>query len=134
MKKTSPKLNFEIVKLIDDSSWSEFVQNVYGKPYCFQQQDGCRSRGVYLLEVPDNQAEDFESGGENEDEDGELMGTSLESWLARDPKEPLEGQEYDWQLTNWWEKNFYPTIEILANDLHSKGLLEEGEYIINVNW
>jgi hypothetical protein len=34
----------------------------------------------------------------------------------------------------WWERNFYPDIQIVANDLHSKDLLEAGTYIIEIDW
>ena len=39
-----------------------------------------------------------------------------------------------WAIDLWWERNFYPNIQMVANDLHSKGLLEAGEYTINIDW
>ena len=40
--------------------------------------------------------------------------------------------EFNNQL--FWERNFYPNVNMIANDLHSKGLLESGEYIIVIDW
>lgn len=34
-------LKFETKKIIDCFDWDELVTETYGKPYCFQQQDGC---------------------------------------------------------------------------------------------
>ena len=64
----------------------------------------------------------------------EIMGVKFETWLKRDPKQPLKNQQYDWELGMFWERNFYPDIDTLANDLHKKGLLEAGEYAINIDW
>jgi len=62
------------------------------------------------------------------------MGVSFKAWLARDPKQKLEGQEYDYELSLWWDRNFYPDVQMVANDLHAKGLLESGEYLIDIDW
>jgi len=123
-------------KVIDEDEWSEFVSKTYGRPYHFQQQDGCRNRGVIGLTVPDNY--DWESEAEDdipEDSDDEYPNAvKFEKWLERDPKQPLKGQEYDWELSMWWQRQFYPHIETVANDLHKKGLLEAGDYLINIDW
>ena len=39
-----------------------------------------------------------------------------------------------WLIDLWWKRNFYPDIEMVANDLHAKGLLEAGEYAIDIDW
>ena len=33
----------------------------------------------------------------------------------------------------WYERNFYPSEEMIVNDLYEKGLLEAGEYEIDVD-
>ena len=33
-----------------------------------------------------------------------------------------------------WERNFYPNIQAVANDLYKKGLLETGDYWIDIDW
>lgn len=45
-------LNIQTKKVIEVDDWNEFVKEFYGKPYNFQQQDGCKDRGVFHLEVP----------------------------------------------------------------------------------
>jgi hypothetical protein len=34
----------------------------------------------------------------------------------------------------FWDRNFYPNVQMVANDLHKKGLLEAGEYSIRIDW
>lgn len=33
----------------------------------------------------------------------------------------------------FWERNFYPDINTLANDLYKKGLIKKGEYLIVID-
>lgn len=119
--------------IITDSDWDKLVKDTYGLPYCFQQQEGCRDRGTYEFVVPNNESDDsFEDIPEicNDPK----MGVRFDLWMNRNPKEPIKNQEYDWELTMWWERNFYPDVQVLAQDLYSKGLLEAGEYLIEVDW
>lgn len=67
----------------------------------------------------------------------EEMGVSFKAWLERDPKQKLSTAtdwNKDYGLVMWYERNFYPSEEMIVNDLYSKGLLEAGEYEIDVNW
>ena len=59
-------------------------------------------------------------------------GVSFKSWLERNPDKFLESQfgNERWAIDDWWEKAFYPHHEMVANDLHSKGLLQKGDYVI----
>ena len=59
---------------------------------------------------------------------------SLRSWLGRDPEDPVGDDEEQWAIDLWWERNFYPSIQELANDLYAKGLVDEGEYRIRIEW
>ena len=62
------------------------------------------------------------------------MGVKFAVWLARDTKE-WNGKEQDKPYIDmFWERNFYPDIHTLANDLYDKGLIEKGEYVINIDW
>ena len=121
-------------KTIDLREWDKFVVETYKRPYSFQQQDGCRSRGVYDLTVPCDYAEDFTNDSVPEEINGDKMGVSFKAWLERDSKQKIINQEFDYELELWWERNFYPSIEVVANDLHKKGLLEAGEYTIIIDW
>lgn len=125
--------------VIECSDWDEFVKKTYGKPYCFQQQNNCQSRGIFRLTVPNKNARDFENDTVPEIVNHEEMGVSFAAWLKRDPKTPLKDEEENvgnesWAIELWWERNFYPNINIIANDLHKRGLLEAGKYIINIDW
>ena len=48
-------------KVIDCFDLDELVVKTYGRPYCFQQQEDCRSRGVYSINVPTKYPEDFDN-------------------------------------------------------------------------
>jgi len=122
-------------KMIDVSEWDKLVTETYGRPYNFQQQDGCKSRGVVRITVPDD-AEDFENETVPEEVNHDEMGVSFAAWLARDPKQKLSdpNAQQDYCLDLWWGRNFYPEVQMIANDLNAKGLLEAGKYTINIDW
>jgi hypothetical protein len=127
-------IKYKNTKVIEDSDWDNLVQETYGKPYHFQQQYGCQNRGVHNLTIP-YEANDSEMPDSiPEVVNGEEMGVKFSAWLARDPKQPIKNQEFDYQLKLFWERNFYPDIQMVANDLHKKGLIEAGEYTINIDW
>lgn len=130
------KLKIQTKQVIECQDWNVFVAHVYGRPYNFQQQDGCQGRGTRELIVPDEEAQDFEVDSIAEKVNGPEMGVSFKAWLARDPKQKLSNpdEQEDYCLDLWWSRNFYPDVGIIANDLHAKGLLEAGEYIINIDW
>ena len=132
------KLKIKTEKVIEDSDWDELVRDTYGRPYIFQQQDHCQSRGNFYLTVPDD-ADDFENDTVPEIVNHNEMGVSFNAWLERDPKQELKDEEMgirseQWAIDMWWARNFYPNIQMVANDLHVKGLLDAGDYTININW
>lgn len=120
-------------KIIDVQDWDELVIKTYGKPYSFQQQDGCKERGLVYITIPE-QGGDYENETVPEKVNGSEMGVKFSAWLARDPKEWSAPEKNSWTLDLFWERNFYPDVQMVANDLHSKGLIEAGEYIINIDW
>jgi hypothetical protein len=147
-------------KVIDCQDWDELVQKTYGKPYSLQQQDGCMDRGKIGIDVPSTWAEQAEE--EMHDKIPEVinneeeMGVKFDVWLARDPNQPLNPSDkelsecnYYWGKTEedalewkkdesnielFFERNFYPSLETLIDDLHKKGLIEEGDYQIDIDW
>lgn len=121
--------------VIDVSEWDELVEKTYGRPYSFQQQDGCKSRGVFRFSVP-AEAEDYERDSVPEIVNyEEEMGVRFSAWLKRDPKVDIpDGRGDGFSLRLWWERNFYPDVQMVANDLHSRGLLEAGDYTIDIDW
>lgn len=130
------KISTRTEQIIDVGDWDQLVIDTYGKPYSFQQQDGCKERQRVKITIPD-EAYDYENDTVPEIVNHEDMGVSFQAWLDRDPKQPLDSpDEWDRQngLSMWWERNFYPTVEMIANDLYEKGLIEAGEYTIDIDW
>lgn len=121
--------------MITLQDWDEFVVSVYGKPYMFQQQNGFREKGTYSLTVPDKWA--YDNRGTTEipfEVNGKEMGVSFETWLDTSPEDTAKHFAWDWENDTFWERNFYPDVRMIANDLHSKGLIEPGKYIIEIDW
>ncbi len=122
-------------KVISVQDWDELVSKTYGRPYSFQQQDGCKERQRVNLTVPCGHIEELESELPDSIPE-ELHGgicVRFATWLGRDPKAPIVdgGTKY---LDLWWARNFYPDVQVVANDLHQLGLIEAGEYVIDIDW
>lgn len=144
-------------KVIDSFDWDALVKETYKKPYCFQQQEGCKERGTHNFTVPDEETYDDDMHDSiPEVINGSKMGVKFHVWLARDPNEPLnpskkelkdcnyywgksEEHEKEWKesknhINMFYERNFYPDFQTVANDLHKKGLIEAGDYVIDIDW
>lgn len=106
----------------------------YGKPYNFQQQDGCKERQRVRVTVPEEGGDGFENDTVPEIINGDEMGVSFAAWLARDPKEWNGAPEESRWVEMFWERNFYPDVQMVLNDLHEKGLIEAGNYTIDIDW
>lgn len=128
------------VKLVSVQEWDNLVEDTYGRPYSFQQQDGCKERGTFQFNVPYGSKEDFPNDTIPEKVNGPQMGVSFKAWLARNPNKPVDNEYTDndgeeaWRIRMFWERNFYPCIDMVINDLHKQGLLEKGEYVIDIDW
>ena len=150
-------LKVKNAKTIELRDWDNLVEKTYGKIYSFQQQDDCKERQKVHITVPVKNPEDFENDSVPEIINGEdIMGVSFKSWLKRYPHEPLnpldeqlEDSGYYWgkndedkeeyktsenNIRLFWTRNFYPHIDMLINDLYAKGLIEAGDYVIDIDW
>ena len=132
-------MHIRTINMIHCADWDEEVKATYKRPYCFQQQDGCQSRGVRFLTVPALTISILVGKDEFPDTVPEevnhpQMGVNFCSWRTRDPTEPLSGDESNFALKLWWERNFYPPLQDVANDLYDRGILPAGEYGINIDW
>ena len=129
-------MNIRTERVIDVNEWDAFVTKTYGREYSFQQQNGCIGRGVFRFSVPEKNPFDFERDSVPEEVNHETMGVSFAAWLARDPKQKLSdpGAQQDYCLALWWHRNFYPNLSMVANDLYDKGLIEAGEYTLDIDW
>jgi hypothetical protein len=119
--------------VVSEQEWNKLVKETYRRPYNFQQQDNCRERGTFQLTVP-SEPEDYKLSTVPEKVNHPEMGVSFEAWLTRDPEQSLPNNEAPWALEMWWERNFYPDIQTVANDLCAQGYLAAGEYTINIDW
>jgi len=124
------------IKQIDSDDWDNFVEKTYNKIYCFQQQDGCKLRGVVTISTNAVYEEDFENTEIPFEVNGGEMGVSFETWLNTSPEDTAKhfNPEYHWQNRLFWQRNFYPDVNVIASDLCKRGLLEPGEYQINIDW
>ncbi len=121
--------------IVDCGDWDALVMKTYGKPYCFQQQDGCQDRGLtYTIDPTNPDPEDYTHSWLPEEINGPDMGVSFKAWLARDPKE-WNGEPEEKRFVNmFWERNFYPHVESLASDLYKKGLIPADKFQIEIDW
>lgn len=119
------------VIMFEVDEWDDLVTSTYGRIYNFQQQDGCKDRGIYKFAVPIADVEDYKSEEIPEEINRDVMGISFKTWLERDPNTPnfLEGYKHEL----FWARNFYPNVTMIIKDLENKGILKEGEYIINID-
>ena len=122
------------VKQITVQDWDNLVEKFYGKPYSFQQQDGCKDRGIEIINTHDEWAEDFEATEIPFEMNGEEMGVSFQTWLNTLPEDTAKHFEYAWGNGLFWERNFYPHASMIAKDLFEQGLLPQGEYQIAIDW
>lgn len=126
---------FSNVKLIEVYDWDELVEKTYQRPYSFQQQDDCKERQLIRFTVPYDYDEESEMNDDiPETLDSEEMGVKFATWLARDPNTPIKNQKSSWELRTFWERNFYPSFGTVVDDLHKKGLIDAGEYYLNIDW
>lgn len=129
-------LKFKLTKIIDSFDLDDLIKETYNKPYCYQQQDGCKSRGTESISVPTIDPEDYENTILECVINGDEMGISFETWLNTTVEEvnAKHPERYPNQNDLWWERNFYPSIDMIVNDLYEKGLIEEGNYTIDIDW
>lgn len=127
-------LKYTTTRMIELSDWDSLVQKTYGRPYSFQQQQGCQPRGTVGFSVPDeNENEEYMNDSIPEVINGDEMGVKFKVWLERDPNYVPPNKDR-WSNNLFWVRNFYPNLQTVANDLHTKGLIEAGDYVIDIDW
>lgn len=129
-------LKYSNKKVIEMQDWDSLVQETYGKPYCFQQQNGCQERQMFNIIIPNDDSVDDEMY-DNIPEiiNGTERGVKFETWLNTEPETHAVNNNWnEWRVNMFWERNFYPDIYTIANDLLKQGLIEPGNYYINIDW
>lgn len=126
-------LKIQSKSVISVQDWDDLVTQTYGKPYSFQQQNDCQDRGMFDITIP-SRGDDYPNDSVPEVINGEKMGVSFQAWLARDPNEWNGNEEDKNFLSLFWDRNFYPDVQTLANDMHTKGLIPAGDYVIEIDW
>ena len=124
-------------KVISVHDFDKLVIETYGKPYSFQQQDGCKERGSFDFSIPDKWgAEDYENTEIPFVVNGDEMGVSFETWLNTTEEDINKhfNPNHRWEADLFWSRNFYPSVNMIIEDLHKKGLIEEGDYTIDIDW
>lgn len=128
-------IKFTNKKVINCFDWDRLVKETYGRPYCFQQQDGCQDRGQVDITIPSEETYNDEIPDSIPEEiNGNVMGVKFSKWLERDPKQPINGDVTPYIIELFWERSFYPELQVVANDLYEKGLIEAGDYVIDIDW
>ena len=117
----------KIKHVISSAAWNKQVSKIYGRPYSIE--DQFEFNRVLEFKVP-NRSFDFANETVEENEDTKETGVNFKSWITRDPDQKIGSDPRAFVTTLWWYRAFYPDIEVLANDLFKKGLLERGEYVI----
>ena len=80
-------LNKKTVIAVDD--WNKLIIDTYGKPYNFQQQEGCKERGIFSFSVP-TYKEDYQNDTVPEIVNDDEMGVCFKSWLERLPEKKIK--------------------------------------------
>lgn len=122
-------LKYRTEKVVDSFDLDRLVQDTYGKGFCYQQQDGCKSKGSEVWDIP-TKFSGVHLDVKPEDVKNTTYGTTFKTWLESDLYEHFPNKEVGLK----YERNFYPPLGDVLNDLHSKGLIEEGRYRIVIDW
>ncbi|WP_043736189.1 hypothetical protein [Nocardia asiatica] len=105
------------VTLIDENTFSALVSHLHARPYRLQQQgDGLPQNTIVKITVPALEHD--------------WPGIPLAEWAAT----PIGDYTYPWQAETHWEREYYPCLEDVVNDLHARGLLAAGNYALHVRW
>lgn len=119
----------EEVILVWESDFSKLVSETYGRPYRLQQgssspQDMMGQEEVRIVDVP--------TSAQRIDEPYESI---FEEWRDADATKPEGLRDWEWNIL--WERaqnDKWAPLEPLVNDLHERGLLIKGRYVIRAWW
>lgn len=109
----SNMIKFEEVRMVDSSEIDRVVESIYQLPFNYQQQN-----------IENDIKDSFEYWIVPR-EDRYLEGLSIEEWTKEDkPNTP--------NYKRTFERTIYPDFQQVLNELHRRGLMPEGKYIISI--
>ena len=123
-------LKSKAVQIVQHYDWDEFVEEVYAKTYKFKKQPDKLFTRMQFITVPLAEVEEYKNTKIPFEPFPLQFGVSFETWKNSTPEETLQHFKFDWDDDDFWECGFFPHIQMIAHDLHAKGLLEAGEYVI----
>src|SRR5574343_1183830 len=101
------------VNIFQLNEFDELIKKEYNKKYySFQQQDGCKDRGIEYFTIPINDPEDLDNLSMIEDDvkNNRLSvyrGVKFEEWLLKDKDfKWFIGKEREYENALLWERNF----------------------------
>lgn len=129
-------IKYRNVKVIDMLDFDNLVKQTYNKPYSFQQQDGCKERGTHYFSVPSESYDEEMNDNIPFEINGAERGVKFNTWLNTTPEQinEVNPESYAGKNELFWDRNFYPDFQTVVNDLHEKGLIEAGDYMIEIDW
>ena len=113
-------MNIKEVKLIWEHELNELITATYGRPYNYGRWQEMGQDTMTQVTVPEEADEPWEGGP-----------PSLEEWLAGEPPATLTDA---WRIEQWWQTEYCPELQVVVNDLHARGLMPAGDYVMHVWW
>ena len=110
--------------VIHESDFSEFVAEGYGRPFCWQQMVLAGQDSFHEFDI-------FPPVGGDEDWVSTYAQPQLDEWLAAWANMP-EGEP--WLMKMNAERDHVIDLNVLTWDLHRRGLLAAGTYLMKVGW
>lgn len=124
-------LKTKTVQRISTIDWDMIIIETYGKPYQYHHQFGVEEGEAADIIVPFGEwTWDFENAEIPFVVNCEKFGVCFKTWLNTKPEETTKYFRNDFYNELFWTRHFYPDLSMIVNDLHARGLLEAGEYII----
>lgn len=127
------KLEYQNLRVIENYKWSEFISSVYNLPYNYQQQNECQNTNFEFNIPNDLEEEDLGSDSIPYEVNGKDECVKFDVWVNSKLEDISKNFEYESDAVIFYNRNFYPSIFQILNDLYNRGLIEEGDYLIRID-
>ena len=119
-----PRLSHYQATVLHESEFSDLVRQTFERPYSLQQQGDMHSQESFVR---------FDVPADREEEE-HWQAVSMEEWLAATPPDPEDRSMEAFTDRLRWDREFYPQLDSVANELHARGQLDAGTYVLHVWW